>query len=62
MVECKADVSKHQSKDKKQYKDYAVDGVLLYASYLKDDYNVTAIAVSGQNEREKNLFVPLAKG
>ena len=55
IIECKADVSKHKSKDKKHYKDYAVDGVLLYAAYLKDAFNVTAIAVSGQNEKEKKV-------
>lgn len=55
IIECKADISKHESKDKKHYKDYAVDGVLLYASYLKDTFNVTAIAVSGENEREKKI-------
>ncbi len=52
LIECKASPTKHESFDRKNYKDYAVDGVLLYSSYLKDDYNVTAIAVSGQNERE----------
>ncbi|EJU5735097.1 N-6 DNA methylase, partial [Salmonella enterica] len=31
---------------------YAVDGVLLYASFLKDSFNVIAIAVSGETERE----------
>jgi type I restriction-modification system DNA methylase subunit len=55
LVECKAEVKYHESEDKKRYKDYAVDGVLLYASYLKDSFNVTAIAVSGQNEREKKV-------
>lgn len=53
VIECKAQTTQHESKDKKQYKDYAVDGVLLYATYLKDGFNVTAIAVSGQNEKEK---------
>lgn len=52
VIECKAEVKFHQSKTKKQYKNYAVDGVLLYASYLKDDFNVMAIAVSGETERE----------
>jgi len=55
VIECKASVTYHESKDRKQYKDYAVDGVLLYASYLKDTFNVTAIAVSGENEREKKI-------
>ena len=30
--------------------------MLLYASYLKSNFNVTAIAVSGQNEREKKIM------
>ncbi|MBP5836280.1 HsdM family class I SAM-dependent methyltransferase [Candidatus Phytoplasma meliae] len=55
LIECKAETTKHESKDGKQYKDYAVDGVLLYASYFKDEYNVVAIAVSGQNEREQQI-------
>jgi type I restriction enzyme M protein len=55
LIECKAEVLYHESEDKKRYKDYAVDGVLLYSSYLKDSFNVTAIAVSGQNEREKKV-------
>lgn len=55
LIECKADITKHESGNRDKYKDYAVDGVLLYASYLKDDFNVTAIAVSGENEREKKI-------
>ena len=52
IIECKANIAKHESVDRKQYKDFAVDGVLLYASYLKDQFNVVAIAVSGETERE----------
>jgi len=52
IVECKADVTKHESENKNQFKDYAVDGVLLYSSYLSKEYDVISIAVSGQNERE----------
>lgn len=52
VVECKANVKYHQSKNKDKPVQYAVDGVLLYASYLKDDFNVIAIAVSGENDRE----------
>jgi type I restriction-modification system DNA methylase subunit len=55
VIECKASVKHHESKDRKQYKDYAVDGVLLYASYLKDDFNVMSIAISGETEREVKL-------
>ena len=35
-----------------KYKDYAVDGVLLYSSFLSKEFDVLAIAVSGQ-EKEK---------
>lgn len=52
VVECKATVQKHESKNRDNAKDYAVDGVLHYAQALKDDFNVVAIAVSGQNETE----------
>lgn len=52
VIECKADVSKHVSKTRKHYADYAVDGVLNYAAYLKDDFNVMAIAVSGEIKKE----------
>lgn len=52
VVECKANVNFHRSENKDKPIQYAVDGVLLYASYLKDDFNVIAIAVSGENDRE----------
>ena len=55
VIECKADISKHESKEGNKYKDYAVDGVLQYADYLKKEYTVTAIAISGQNEKEKKI-------
>ncbi len=55
VIECKAKTSQHESENRKQYKNFAVDGVLLYASYLKNDFNVTAIAVSGQNDRDKKI-------
>lgn len=55
VIECKAKVTQHESKEKNQPKDYAVDGALSYASHLKDGFNVTAIAVSGENEREKKI-------
>lgn len=55
LIECKASINNHESPDRKNYKKFAVDGVLLYASYLKDDFNVTAIAISGENEREKKI-------
>ncbi|KWT86797.1 HsdM family class I SAM-dependent methyltransferase [Candidatus Magnetominusculus xianensis] len=48
VVECKADTSKHESPNRDKYSEYAVDGALLYASYLSKDFDVLAIAVSGQ--------------
>ena len=47
VIECKADTAKHESKEQNNYKDYAVDGVKLYASFLAKEYDVIAIAVSG---------------
>jgi type I restriction-modification system DNA methylase subunit len=55
VIECKADTAKHESKARTQYAEYAVDGVLLYASYLSKEYDVLAIAVSG--EIKKNIKV-----
>ncbi len=59
VVECKASVAKHESNNKEKYyenpQEFAVDGALWYASHLKDDYNVTAIALSGENERDKRI-------
>ncbi len=52
IVKCKADRAMHESNDRKQYSDYAVDGALLYASHLSQSFDVLAIAVSGQTEQE----------
>lgn len=52
IVECKSDISKHISKSQRQYADYAVDGALLYASFLSKEFDVLAIAVSGQETSE----------
>jgi len=52
VVECKASVSRHESKSHENYSEYAVDGVLLYASFLSKEYDVLAIAVSGENAKE----------
>jgi type I restriction-modification system DNA methylase subunit len=52
-IECKAEISKHESKDKSKLeniRDYAVDGVLHYAKALSKSYDVLAIAVSGQSK------------
>ncbi|MBF0320535.1 MAG: N-6 DNA methylase [Nitrospirae bacterium] len=55
VVECKADASKHESPNRDKYSEYAVDGALLYASYLSKEFDVLAIAVSGENQRELKI-------
>lgn len=52
VVECKADTQKHESPERDNYADFAVDGALLYASYLSKDFDVLAIAVSGETKRD----------
>lgn len=47
VVECKKSISQHESDDKDQPSKYAVDGVLYYAKYLKEEFNVIAVAESG---------------
>jgi len=55
VIECKADTAKHESKGHIQYAEYAVDGVLLYSSYLSKEYDVLAIAVSGETKRNMKI-------
>jgi SAM-dependent methyltransferase len=55
VVECKANVKYHKSKEGNKYKDYAVDGVLLYSSFLSKEYDVLSIAISG--EEKANLRI-----
>ena len=52
IVECKADPKKHVSTNFDKYSEFAVDGVLLYASFLSKEFDVLAIGVSGENETE----------
>ena len=52
VVECKANIAKHQSSTLGKYDECAVDGALLYASFLSKEYDVLAIGVSGQNLKE----------
>ncbi len=52
VIECKADVRKHKSKNLDKYDAYAVDGALLYSSYLSKEFNVISIAVSGETKKE----------
>ena len=55
VVECKADTRKHESKSGEEYADYAVDGAKLYASFLAKEYDVIAIAVSGEYKNNLNI-------
>jgi hypothetical protein len=55
VVECKADVTKHESKDRDKYADFSVDGALLYASFLSKGFDVLAIAVSGETKQSLRI-------
>jgi type I restriction enzyme M protein len=50
VVECKANITQHESQTKDKYRHFAVDGVLLYSAYLAKEFDVLAIAVSGETE------------
>lgn len=47
VIECKNSVKKHQSANLDCPNGYAVDGVLYYAKFLKNSFNVIAVAISG---------------
>lgn len=55
VIECKSDISKHKSNNNDKFSDYAVDGVLLYSSYLSKEFDILAIAVSGENIRNLKI-------
>lgn len=52
IFECKASTKDHESETRDKPKNYAVDGVLHYASKLSKNFNVIAVAVSGQSKSE----------
>ena len=61
VFECKAEISKHESKDRDKPVDYAVDGVLHYAKHLAKEYTVLAVAVSGTTKSSltvSNFYIP----
>ena len=49
VVEAKADINRHISDTMDNYADYAVDGALLYSSFLSKEFDVLAIGVSGED-------------
>ncbi|MCL2327459.1 MAG: SAM-dependent methyltransferase [Bacteroidetes bacterium] len=55
VVECKADTTKHESTNRDKYSEYAIDGALLYASFLSKEYDVLAIAVSGETSQKLKI-------
>lgn len=55
VIECKPDITKHVSKNRDKYSEFAVDGALLYASFLSKEYDVIAIAVSGETKAKMNV-------
>ena len=55
IIECKADTKYHESKNRDLYKDFAVDGALLYGSHLSKEFNVIAIGISGENENDVKI-------
>jgi type I restriction enzyme M protein len=55
ICECKADVNKHKSINLENYSDYAVDGILLYSSFLSKEYNIISIAISGETRHENKI-------
>ena len=64
VIECKADIKKHESKNRDKPKDFAVDGVLLYSEYLAKEFDVISIAVSGQTKSELKVshFLQIKNG
>ncbi len=55
VIECKADITKHESKNLDKYADYAVDGAKLYSDYLSKEFDVLFVGISGQNEKELKI-------
>ena len=62
VIECKADITKHESKDYNRPAEYAVDGVLHYARWLSPKYTVIAIAVSGNEKGSLMVHIPSPQG
>lgn len=50
VIECKANTKFHESEKKDKPRDYAVDWVLHYASFLKEKFHIIAIWVSGDDK------------
>jgi type I restriction enzyme M protein len=55
VVECKPYIHQHESTNRDKLADFAVDGVLYYWAKLSREYNVIAIAMSWQTEKELKI-------
>ena len=55
VIECKRSIKSHESENRNKPKDFAVDGALYYAKFLKERYNVIAIGVSGSKKDESKV-------
>jgi type I restriction enzyme M protein len=55
IVECKALVKHHESPERDDPVGFAVDGALHYAATLSKDFNVIAVAVSGQSKSQMKV-------
>lgn len=62
VIECKAEVSRHESPTLDRPADFAVDGVLHYARYLSPSHTVVSIAVSGTPTASSWSFFLTPKG
>jgi type I restriction-modification system DNA methylase subunit len=55
VIECKNTTNKHRSENFDFPNAYAIDGALYYAKFLKEEYNVIAVAISGT--KKENMKV-----
>lgn len=62
VIECKAEISKHQSKDLDRPVDFAVDGAVHYAKALSANYTVIGIGVSGTPKSNRWTVFLMNKG
>lgn len=57
VIECKKAVRNHQSEKLNKPNSYAVDGSLYYSKFLKHEYNIIAIGVSGTEKSKSSVDV-----
>jgi type I restriction enzyme M protein len=55
IIECKASNKFHESTTKDKAAQFAVDGALHYASFLKNNFHVIAIGISGETTAELKI-------